>query len=207
MAEGAAQVVAAWTRGGLSTAGARPSREVQTGDGNVELALTSARDLDVRITGLQTEHPPRLVLHLVPLDPAGEIDDALEATLRDCTACFRGLEPRRRYLLWGRLVDLGWCVYAEVDAVATSVAASFQRGGTIRGRVFVPVDASNRTRVVLRGRFRIETELDADGRFIIRAVPDGDWRIDAWCEGDAALRSASVSARPGDEVEIDLRSP
>jgi protocatechuate 3,4-dioxygenase beta subunit len=205
---GTGRLVAAWTRGGLKADDARPSREVKAGDTDVDLVLPSLRELDVQVTGLSSRRVDRLDLKLVPLDPAGEFDDRLTSEVEDGKAHFRGLEPERRYVLWGRLSGLDWYVHEEVNAKATSATATLKRGGVIGGRVLAPAGSYDQVRVNLLGPgFWLWAERTRDGRFTIHAVPDGEWTVQGERYFDGAWHPVSVQARAGDVVEIDLRSP
>lgn len=95
-----------------------------------------------------------------------------------------------------------------MEAAATSTTVTLRRGGTIRGRLLTPAGTLEHVEVILRGPgFWLWGEPTVDGTFEIRAVPDGEWTIEAKRYVDGAWRSASTQARPGDVVEIDLRSP
>lgn len=117
---------------------------------------------------------------------------------------FRGLKPDQRYAVWiaPQNDDLfGWAS----DVRPGELTLRLERGGSIRGRVLGPSGVTQR-RVWASGEFgqSVSAHVDAEGRYELKGLPDGRWKVQAaGRSGEQSLR-AEGEATVGGTLDLTL---
>jgi hypothetical protein len=207
-------VLAAWAPG-VNVDFNDPNVQVLTvaaGTENVVLTVDPGWELAVRVTNPADREPRYRQLHFQLMARRGEQWVAVaHANEQDGSgrAVFRGLKADERYTIW--VQPNGSEFYAwlpDVKAGGSEVTLRLERGGTIRGRLTLPafheqlgIGANNDLGFWLQGH------ADADGRYEIRGVPPGAWKVHAWAQVQGQHCNASADAAAGAHVDLRLEAP
>ncbi len=177
--------------------------EVRPGDDDVvELALGWERVLVLRI-----EDPPQALLGqtLVLSHPlTGKLD--VHAHVRpDGTALFHA-DPEARYDLHFWLEDLDRQLSRQaIEGDAGEVRLALAPAATISGRVHAPADVQRISVSVKEAGMEVRAQADAEGRFTLRGLPPGTWKVRAWGRGPSGEYEGEARLEAGKAGEIHLR--
>lgn len=182
-----------------------PEVTATVGDHDVVLTADRGESLVVRI-----ENPPELQGGLdVLLVPEGADSSrfAHAGRFENGEARFVGLRSDRRYALWIAPTDAEpdlslWQPGVRGDAGQITVRRV--AGRTVRGRMLLPEGSSEVTVTASRGLAEHWVEPGPDGRFELRGLPTGTWKIDCVARHDGENLSGETTVTGSEEVEIRL---
>ena len=180
---------------------------VRPGATDVVLRVDRGVDLAVKVENWPAD-AGRIEATLVS---EGNLVSPIEATVdRDGTLTVRGVRPGTAYTLWIPPVGDGLSLLVEhLKPTIEPIAVRLVPGKTIRGRLRLPPGARDAAvwaeRLMLTSAAR--GEVDEDGRFEIRGLPDGDWEVKAQARRGGKTWAGSARARAGGTVDVELTPP
>lgn len=102
----------------------------------------------------------------------------------------------------------GQVANAQINNVATQNPAPAAASGTVMGTVTIDGSLAESRIVVVRtleGRREIaRTETDVNGKYVIKGIPVGEYKIEALVPGSTTMCAHLIIARRGDVVELNL---
>jgi protocatechuate 3,4-dioxygenase beta subunit len=179
-------------------------RWAAAGAEDVVLRYREGRTLAVRIVGWappgDREGPAGRPAFLTMEPGAEETFGFVEEGL----ARFTDLPPDRTFTFFF-LAAGGVAYLSGLRAGGGEILAELAPGTTVRGRILAPAGARDRSVAATGPGFRVRGEVAADGTFRIAHVPVLPCAIEAGAGAGGRRLEAAATARPGVDVEIDLR--
>ena len=183
---------------------------VQAGTENVVLVVDAGLTLTVRVANAseRREGRVRVTLFQWRKERWSTVESEFDREgLGKVT--FRGLQPGERYAV--SILPDGDDLYAwQPDVRPGEVTVRLERGGTIRGRLTYPSEL--RASVSASGEigFSVAGSIDAEGRYEIKGLQDGRWRVRAHAvpaSGDTAKPlQAEGEANVGGTLDLTLQA-
>ena len=174
------------------------------GGRDVTLALEPALDLKVRFDGMPASDGD--VWASLLFDGTGIVAEAVR--LEGAVAHFQLVHPEGTYAVYLRLdADPTRIAYRRrIAARAGELVLSFETTRSIRGRLVAPKGATGfALRATLDGVVG-DVQVDADGRFEVRGLPDGTAHLHGSASVDGAQWAADIDAPPGGTLDVELRA-
>jgi hypothetical protein len=174
---------------------------VQAGAADVKLPIEAGADLRVVVIGWPKD---RFWGNgtVTPDDGEGQVRGYLEAGGK---ITFRGLREDLTWTLYMEPLEDGRIVYVKgLHPGGPPVEVPLVMGGEIKGRLLLPPGTTDRWLDVSGRDFGQWLPVGKDGAFTIRGVPPGKAKITAGADTADDTFEATVEAKAGDEIEIDL---
>ncbi|MCU0724613.1 MAG: carboxypeptidase-like regulatory domain-containing protein [Planctomycetes bacterium] len=179
-------------------------RWATAGAQDVNLRYREGRTLTVRIAGWvppgdrvgPAGHPAFLTMEPGDEETLGLVEEGL--------ARFTDLPPDRTFTFFYQAAG-GVAYLNGLRAGGGEVRAELAPGATVRGRILAPAGAREYSVAAAGPGFRVRGEVAADGSFRIANVPALPCAIEVGASAGGRRLEAAVTARPGVDVEIDLR--
>jgi len=172
--------------------------EVEAGASNVNLVLPPYGDLDLTVVGFTRSGST----HGILTADRGQAH-ATNRYLTGGRLVYRGLPSDRTYTLFIEPDYKGRTVYARgLSPGPDPVTVELGTGRTIRGSVALP-PGTTPSFVSIRGReFNFNSDINADGTFVIRGVPPGPCWVTAFLDKGNDVVTRTLKAKAGDVLEF-----
>ena len=193
----------------FATAGGEPRRTssmvtVVAGGPDVALVLEPAIEMSIRFGGWPlTEGDTWVPLHFdgspVVLE-WGRIEAGGLVT-------FRNVHPDSRYAIYLRIdTDPPRIAFRRgIVPASGELRIPMEAGRTIRGRLVAPRGTQQLGVSISQDGLDLGADVDAEGRYEIKGLPDGTFRLNGYGSLDGAPVTGSVEAAAGGVVDIELR--